>query len=240
MLYFNKYVALTFWKGHNTMKRMKITALLLVTVLLLGLLAGCSKKAEPKAYEAPVRAFESMLNNADATWHDAVRAAVGDFCGDELTRIASLMIKTGITTDDIMTERMLGEYRAVYGYDCTFSFRIESAEAMDAAEIEHYREQLQHDSEFFADNLEKLRQEGAIDWESGQPLEETAEMEELCATLRDRLADAEISEGYVLNVIVTVSGGDLEKPEKGEDTWHMLCIDGVWVIGDVFDNNYVQ
>ena len=221
------------------MKRTSRIALLLAVALLLGL-AGCAAPREPQPYEAPVRAFEAMLNNPDATWHDAVGAAVGDFCGDELTRIASLMIKTGITTDEIMTDRMLGEYRAVYGYDCTFTITIENVSVMDEDTINHYYEQLQYDSDFFDRNLQELELVGAVDWESGQPLEETAEMEELCTTLRDRFAGAEISEGYVLNVIVTVSGGDLEKPEKGEDTWHMLCIDGVWVIGDVFDSSYTS
>ena len=41
-----------------------------------------------------------------------------------------------------------------------------------------------------------------------------------------------------MKLIVTVSGGDLEQPEKGEDVFNILCIDGVWVIGDVFDNSY--
>ena len=65
-------------------------------------------------------------------------------------------------------------------------------------------------------------------------------MEQLCTTLRDRFAAAEISEGYVLTLHITVSGGDLKEPEQGEDTMNVLCIDGVWVIGDVFDNTYVQ
>ena len=221
------------------MKRYTHIALLLAAVLLFSL-AGCTAKPEARAYEAPMRSFEALLNNAEAEWPDAVQAAVGDFCGDELTRIAQLMIRTGITTDEIMTEQMLGEYRAVYGYDCTYTFVIQRADPMDEAALDHYRDQLQADSLFFDDNLQKLERDGAIDWESGQPLEETAEMEELCTTLRDRFAAADISEGYVLTVLVTVSGGDLKEPEQGEDTLNILCIDGVWVIGDVFDNSYTQ
>ena len=221
------------------MKTKARIALLLAAALLLSL-AGCAAKPEERPYEAPVLAFEALLNNPDAQWPDAVNAAVGDFCGDELTRIATLMIRTGITTDEIMTDRMLGEYRAVYGYGCTFAFAIQKAEPMDDQMLKHYRAQLDHDSAFFGENLTKLQRDGAVDWESGQPLEETAEMEELCTTLRDRFAGAEISEGYVVTMLVTVSGGDLKAPDQGEDTMNILCIDGVWVIGDVFDNNYVQ
>ena len=221
------------------MKRNARIALLLAAVLALSL-AGCSNGPKTRDYEAPVRAYEALLNNDDAQWPDAVYATVGDFCSDELTRIATLMIRTGITTDEIMTEQMLGEYRAVYGYGCTFVFAIEKAEPMDDQMLKHYRAQLDHDSAFFGENLTKLQRDGAVDWESGQPLEETAEMEELCTTLRDRFAGAEISEGYVVTVLVTVSGGEMTAPDQGEDTMHILCIDGVWVIGDVFDNNYVQ
>ena len=221
------------------MKRTQILALLLIALFALSM-TGCAPKAEPQPYEAPIRAFEAMLNNADATWHDAVRSAVGDFCSEELTQIATLMIRTGITTDEIMTEQMLGEYRAVYGYDCTFEFKVESAEPMDEETLAHYYDQFKHDSAFFDQNLQDLQAYGAIDWESGQPLEETAQMEELCATLRDHFAAAEISEGYVVKVIITVSGGDLEQTETSEDELNILCVDGVWVIGDVFDNNYTQ
>lgn len=218
--------------------RSRIAVLLLAALLLS--LAGCAAKPEARAYEAPMHAFEALLNNPDATWHDAVQAAVGDFCGEELTRIAQLMIRTGITTDDIMTKQMLGEYRAVYGYDCSFAFTVEKAEPMDDDTIAHYRGQLDYDSRFFGENLEKLQRDGAIDWESGQPLEETAEMETLCTTLRDRFAAAEISEGYVLTILVTVTGSDHKELDQGQDTMNLLCIDGVWVIGDVFDNSYTQ
>ena len=105
------------------MKHRSRIALLLLAAMLLSL-AGCAAKPEARAYEAPMLAFEALLNNPDAAWPDAVQAAVGDFCGEELTRIAQLMIRTGITTDEIMTDRMLGEYRAVYGYDCTFDFTV--------------------------------------------------------------------------------------------------------------------
>ena len=222
------------------MRRTRFAALLLAALMLAGLLAGCAPKAEPQPYEAPVRAFEAMLNNADATWSDAVQAAVGDFCGEELTRIAELMIRTGITTDEIMTERMLGEYRAVYGYDCSFSFTITEAEPMDDELLQHYRDQLQYDSDFFAKNLQELQQNGAVDWESGLPLEDTSEMETLCTTLRDRLAGGEISEGYVLKLTVKVTGGELTAPEQSEDTMDVVCVDGVWVIADVFDNSYTS
>ena len=222
------------------MRRTRFAALLLAALMLAGLLAGCAPKAEPQPYEAPVRAFEAMLNNADATWSDAVQAAVGDFCGEELTRIAELMIRTGITTDEIMTERMLGEYRAVYGYDCSFSFKITEAEPMDDELLQHYRDQLQYDSDFFAKNLQELQQNGAVDWESGLPLEDTSEMETLCTTRRDRLAAGEISEGYVHKLIVKVTGGELTEPEQSEDTMDVVCVDGVWVIADVFDNSYTS
>ena len=221
------------------MKHRSRIALLLLAAMLLSL-AGCAAKPEARAYEAPMLAFEALLNNPDAAWPDAVQAAVGDFCGEELTRIAQLMIRTGITTDEIMTDRMLGEYRAVYGYDCTFDFTVEKAEPMDDATLAHYRDQLDYDSTFFGENLEKLQREGAIDWESGQPLEETVEMEGLYTTLRDRFAAAEISEGYVLRILVTVIGSDHQERDQGQDTMNLLCIDGVWVIGDVFDNSYTQ
>ena len=221
------------------MKHSSRIALLLAAVLLLSL-SACNAKPKPQPYEAPVRAFEALLNNSEAAWPDAVEAAVGEFCSEELTSLAKLMIQTGDTTDETMTEQLLGEYREVYGSDCTWTFVIEKAEPMDEATLKHYRDQLRSDSEFFDENLQELLRDGAVDWESGQPLEETAEMEELCTTLRDRFADAEISEGYVLKLIVTVSGGDLKGSEQGEDTMNILCIDGVWVIGDVFDNTYTQ
>lgn len=224
--------------GYN-MKRKSRIALLLAAVMLLGLTA-CSAKPEARAYEAPLHAFEALLNNADAAWPDAVQAAVGDFCGDELTRIAQLMIRTGETTDERMTENLLGGYREAYGYDCTFSFSVVKAEPMDDAMLAHYRDQLQSDSAFFDQSLQEVLRDGAIDWESGQPLEETVEMEGLYTTLRDRFRSAEVSEGYVLTLLLTISGGDLKEPEQAEDTMNVVCMDGVWVIGDVFDVTYTQ
>lgn len=221
------------------MKRNSRIALLLAAVLLLGL-AGCAAKPEARAYEAPMHAFETLLNNAGAAWPDAVQAAVGDFCSDELTRIAQLMIRTGETTDERMTQNLLGGYREAYGYDCTFAFSVVKAEPMDDAMLKHYRDQLQSDSAFFDENLIELRRDGAIDWESGQPLEETVEMEQLYTTLRDRFQSAEVSEGYVLKLLLTISGGSLKEPEQAEDTMNVVCIDGVWVIGDVFDVTYTS
>ena len=221
------------------MKHASRIALLLAAVLLLSL-PGCAPKPEPQPYEAPIRAYEALLNNADAAWPEAVEAAVGDFCSKELTQLATLMIQTGDTTDEIMTKNLLGEYREVYGSECTCKFAITKAEPMDKEQLEHYRAQLQSDSVFFDDNLTELQRDGAVDWESGLPLEETAEMEALCTTLRDRFAAAKVTEGYVVSVVITVSGGDLTEPEQGEDTMNILCIDGVWVIGDVFDVSYTN
>ena len=221
------------------MKQSSRIALLLAAVLLLSL-SACTAKPEPQPYEAPVRAFEALLNNADAAWPDAVEAAVGDFCAEELTSLAKLMIQTGDTTDERMTENLIGRYREVYGYDCTFRFVIESAEPMDDATLKHYRDKLQEDAAFFEENLAELQRDGAIDWESGQPLESTTEMEQVYTTLHDRFTSAEVSEGYVIKLNVTVSGGDLKQPETSEDTMNVLCIDGVWVIGDVFDKPYTK
>ena len=221
------------------MKRTSRAATLLLAVLLV-FLAGCSRKQAPPAYEAPVRAFEALLNNPEATWHDAVQSVVGGFCSDELTQLAELLIQTGDTTDERMTENLIGRYRDVYGYDCTFRFVIESAEPMDDATLKHYRDKLQEDAVFFEENLAELQRDGAIDWESGQPLESTTEMEQVYTTLHDRFTSAEVSEGYVIKLNVTVSGGDLKQPETSEDTMNVLCIDGVWVIGDVFDKPYTK
>ena len=65
-------------------------------------------------------------------------------------------------------------------------------------------------------------------------------MEGLYTTLRDRFRSAEVSEGYVLTLLLTISGGDLKEPEQAEDTMNVVCMDGVWVIGDVFDVTYTQ
>ena len=168
------------------MNRKSLIALVLVAGTLLSL-AGCSLKKKTEPYEKPLRAFEAMLNNPDATWHDAVKSTVGGFCSDELTQLAELLIQTGDTTDERMTENLIGKYREVYGYECTFRFGVEEAEAMDEKTLQH-----------------------------------------------------EITEGYVLKVLVTVSGGDLKEAETSEDTINVLCIDGVWVIGDVFDKPYTK
>ena len=221
------------------MNRKSLIALVLVAGTLLSL-AGCSLKKKTEPYEKPLRAFEAMLNNPDATWHDAVKSTVGGFCSDELTQLAELLIQTGDTTDERMTENLIGRYREVYGYDCTFRFVIESAEPMDDAKLKHYRDKLQEDAAFFEENLAELQRDGAIDWESGQPLESTTEMEQVYTTLHDRFTSAEVSEGYVIKLNVTVSGGDLKQPETSEDTMNVLCIDGVWVIGDVFDKPYTK
>ena len=221
------------------MNRKSLIALVLVAGTLLSL-GGCSLKKKTEPYEKPLRAFEAMLNNPDATWHDAVKSTVGGFCSDELTQLAELLIQTGDTTDERMTENLIGKYREVYGYECTFRFGVEEAEAMDEKTLQHYRDKLQEDALFFEQNLDDLMREGAIDWESGQPLESTAEMEQVYTTLRDRFTSAEITEGYVLKVLVTISGGDLKEAEASEDTINVLCIDGVWVIGDVFDKPYTK
>ena len=39
---------------------------------------------------------------------------------------------------------------------------------------------------------------------------------------------------------MTVTGGDLKEPEQSKDTMDVVCVDGIWVIADVFNNSYTS
>lgn len=225
------------------MKAMKkVLALLLALAMVLALAAcefgggkGDDKKKD--TYETPLK-LVIETENAD-NFDDAIESRIAQLnglCQDEYEGVFEILMKTSLYDEDEMQdsfEDQLEEKEDTYGKNWECSYEINDEEEIDEDDLEDYQDEIRDAAEETLEMLENMTDDDILEIADYLGLTESGAekfvkyMTDICKTM----ADIEITEGYELDVTMTIEGSEDE--EDKDQTYIVYKANGCWVSEDV-------
>ncbi len=186
-------------------------------------------------YKAPLDRYMDYMNSRSYSM-DKEMSVFNGFAESEF-RLFEMCHRM---TDDYLEERKDDfsddvEYRkSEYGTNYKYSYAIESKDKLNGKELNEFEDSLQDIAEILQVIIEYTDGFNSKDWEDfadSADLSVTQAKLYIVATknLYQELKNAEVTEGYELDLNIIIKGSSLDEPEEHEKTMLVYKIDGRWV-----------
>ena len=237
----------------------KLLALLLAVTLIFTFAAcGDSKGGDGKdsdgdsiggagnTYKTPVETEIELMNTRKfVSEFDVLAARYNEFCEDEIKALAKLMEKSEDYEDDLEKskeyfEEYTEEQKDEYGSNYKYSFKVIEKEKLDDKDLREYKDALDLTADRYKDWLETYAEYTSDDWKDmadrmGFDGDKSLAKKyvDILKDVREKYKKAVITEGYELEVELTLKGSELDEPETEDSTIVVLKVDGHWVMTSV-------
>ena len=224
-------------KRPNWKKIVIIAAIVLaaaaVVALLCVLLLGGSKNT-------PLKTMEKYANAKEITFETYVKDMVGGIEGNNAAKIIKLAAKSDEFRDrlDEIAEDAADGYedkQDEYGKNFRISFKNdkEVEEKLDRDELKEYKADLKALGEDYAALGKAL---GKLKSSELKDLAEDLDMDvkdvktciDCLKAIGQKLKGADVTEGYDLEYLITITGSELDEPEEDDGELTVLKINGKW------------
>ena len=200
------------------------------------------------SYETPVKTLEKYQNKTSYyDWTDASVELLNGFCESELKQIydvykssEEMSDRFDIGDDKEDFEEYIAELKEEYGKNFKYEYNVVYKEELDRDDLKEFREELKDISYEFEETLEYVEALDNIDLEveaedMGISVSKYKKLVSLIEKMYEKCRSAEVTEGYLLEVEVTLTGKNLPYPEKNEFSCYVYKVDGRWVSEDILN-----
>lgn len=205
---------------------------LIVVIVVLSL--------QGNTYKTPIAAAEKLLNmKSFGKLIDNAPSVLNGFGESEADKIIKILKKSDQYQDikedaedavDDLVEMLKDEYGSNY----KIKIKIEDKEKLEKEDVKEFRDQLRS----VADMTKELDELDSDDYEDmadelGISKSQAKEVIKTAKSFGKECKSAKVSDGYELEVVVTITGSELEEPMEQDMTVRVFKVDGRWV-PDVF------
>ena len=225
------------WVKENLVKA--ILALVAVVAVVIGLIVGLSIAGNN--YKVPIKQLEKWdnikhytngkyvsyysglangLGNVDAIWKAAKKSE--NYEDNIADRVESL-------NDGV--EDMIDQYGSNY----KISYVIKEADPLEKSDLREYRDNLRESIKSLSEVVDESDDASSSDWEDfadelGMTKSDAKNFVKALGKYCDELKRLDVTAGYELTVIKTITGKELEEPIETELTYTVLKVNGRWVL----------
>lgn len=206
-------------------------AALVAIILLFTTLFGNS-------YKTPIKDIEKLLNTQSLDKIiDRAPTLLNGFGESEVKKALKILKKSDAYKDNIedaeeMFDEAIENIKDEIGKNYKVKIKIDDKEKIDKDDLKDYKDMLKEYAsealdmvkEIDDDMIEEMADEIGISEKNAEKLIDLAEK------VLKKAKSAKISAGYELDLIVTVSGKELDEPEELELTVNVLKVDGRWIL----------
>lgn len=230
----------------------------LMALLLALVVAGCNSDGKgdgegegegKNTYETPVELAIAYANQKSANDMLDYRFGVdmlNGFVKKEFTAALNILrendeIKESMEYAQESFDEHIAEMKEEYGSDYKYSYKIDSKEAISDDDLDDFKDEYKDNYKAVKDILEEFNDLSDSEWEDfaeyrSWTVDEAKEFIEALENLYGALKEAEITEGYELEVTTTLKGSNLEEPETETETVTVILIGGRWVNADMISS----
>lgn len=226
-------------------KWIQIIAMLLCAVLMLSACkeeggSGEEEKTASNTYETPV---EIEINEANLknfrSRQDLILESLNGLFADEIRAVYDILEKADTYADDLEEERddfedRKEDFEDDYGDDWKYSYKIEDKDEIKEEErVGAYKEMLNISSSM-EDHIAEVEAYDPYEWETYAnrlhlSVEDAKALVKALGKLGEAIYDAQITEGYLLQMDITLDSDKLDEPEQQDYDLKVYNVDGRWV-----------
>lgn len=207
----------------------------IVTLLCLLIFSGGGSKT------TPISVMEKYVNTKEIKLETRTKDILAGIEGNKIAKIIKIAKKSDEFKDDIkdLEERAADAYedrQDEYGKNFKIRYKNdkEVEEKLDRDDLKDYKSSLKSLGEEYADlgkALGKLKSADLKDLaeDLDMDVKDLKECIECLKTVGQKLKGAEVSEGYELEYLITITGSELDDPEEDDGKITVLKVNGKWV-----------
>ena len=222
------------WKKIAIIAAVVLVAAALIVGLCLLLFNGSSRTT-------PIKMLEKYANAKEIKVETLVKDMVGGIEGNNAAKIVRLAAKSDEFEDrfEDLEEDAADAYednKDEYGKNFKIRFKNDKdvEEKLDRDDLKDYKSSLKSLGEDYAalgKALGKLKSGDLKDLAEDLDMDakDVRECIECLKTIGSKLKGAEVSEGYDLEYLITITGSELDEPEEDDGELTVLKVNGKWV-----------
>lgn len=229
----------------GTLNRKTLISVALALVILIGAIVGI--RYAKNNYMTPIRTMEKQANQSTINYRKSLQTNIRKLgvSSGHAREIVDLLYKSDYFLDsfedkeDDFAEIYEG-YQDEYGDNFRISYTVEDKIELENSDLRDYQKEYRQsvkDAESFIEEAEDF---DADDWgDFADSLDLTrAQAKKLVQAVKKALKDitrTEVTAGYELDVVKTISGDALDEPKETSGTVRVVKVNGRWIIADDFD-----
>lgn len=190
-------------------------------------------------YMTPVRNLEKLMNQSNVNMDKLVLKSFKSLGAENSKSLLKALSKSdGFQVWMELTEEGFEMEREssldTYGENYKISYKLEDKSELKKSELRDYKKDLRSMCECAEDLVESTRNYDSYDWEDlADELELTkSQTKNLVAELKvlvEEVSHLDVTAGYELELVTTITGDELDEPEEGSETIWVLKVNGKWI-----------
>lgn len=207
--------------------------LAVISIILILSLVG-------NTYKTPVKAAEKLLNSKSVTKViDNAPGLLNGFGEDEANKIIKIVKKSDQYEDAIEDaeeyfDEMIESVKDECGANYKIKIKVDEKEKLEKEDCKEFRENLRSVAKL-ADNIDDMDSDDYEDMADSMGItkSQAKDMVKTMESFCKKCKKAKVSAGYELDLVMSVTGSEMDEPQETEVTVRVFKVDGRWV-PDVF------
>jgi len=213
-------------------------AALVVVILLIVLVVDLITNT----YKTPVKLMEKYANKQSYyDMYDTQAELSNGFLTSEYKAMAKIYkstdeYKEGLADKKEDFEDNIAELKEKYGSNYKYTYKITDKEKLDKDDLKDYRDNLRNMADMYEKQIENSKDYDADDWADiadnmGISKANAKKYYKILEKVRKKYATAKVTDGYKLEVTVTLTGSELDEPIESEREITVYKVNGRWIKG---------
>lgn len=245
-----KNLSQSFAKIKNLLKE-KVNRKILVTVgliivILIGAFIGINYATNN--YMTPIRSAEKLENKKSVNMKSYLKTGFKNMGAKNAGEIISILYESDDFVDmmEELEEAFEESYESNqdnYGDDFKITYVVEDKIKLENSDLRDYQKKFRNYIKYLEDELEECDDFSSNDWgdfadDMGLTRTQVKKFVSALSDMVDEIGRLEITDGYELDIVRTVTGNMLDEPEETNSTIRVVKVSGRWIIVDSFIEFY--
>lgn len=224
------------------LNRKTIVTIGLILVVLIGAIVGI--RYATNNYMTPVRYSIKLENKESINVKKYLKYGFRNLGAKNAGEIVNILCESDDFLDlmDALEESLEKTYERkqnTYGDDFKVTYTVEDKLKLEKADLRNYQKQFRQYIKYIEEELEDTEDFTSSDWgDFADALDLTrTQAKKYVAALEKMVNDIgrlEVTNGYELDIKVTITGSELDEPEESNSTIRVAKVNGRWIAVDAF------
>lgn len=224
------------------LNRKTIVTIGLILVVLIGAIVGI--RYATNNYMTPVRYSIKLENQESINVKKYLKYGFKNLGAKNAGEIVNILCESDDFLDlmDTLGENFEKTYERKqdkYGDDFKVTYTVEDKLKLEKADLRNYQKQFRQYVKYIEEGLEDTADFTSNDWgDFADALDLTRTQAKKYVTALEKMVNnigrLEVTNGYELDIKVTITGSELDEPEESNSTIRVAKVNGRWIAVDTF------